>query len=145
MKISRLVQKCSDASESREAFGVRRIPALYWLFNSVILLGAALSWQARGADVPLPFYDPLPTSYGDGVSLGSAASATIWSIGNSVGSNGLTNRSSAALSYPGLASASGLGVVIPPAGSSSRDIGVSLNPGTFGSGNPTLYVSFLLN
>ena len=100
---------------------------------------------AQGADVALPFYDPFPTSYGDGVALGSGASATTWTIGNSVGSNGLTNRSSAALSYPGLAAASGLGVVMPQPGSSGRDMGVSMNPGTFGAGNPTLYISLLLN
>jgi len=103
--------------------------------SAALFLCALAAWTAHGADVALPFYDPFPTSYGDGVALGSGASATSWTIGNSVGSNGLTNRSSAALNYPGLAAASGLGVVMPPPGSS----------GTFGAGNPTLYISFLLN
>jgi len=106
---------------------------------------AASAWQAAQGQITLPFYEAFPTSYGDGTSLGSGASASTWAFGNSVGSNGLTNRSSAALSYPGLATGTGLGVVIPPAGSSGRDQGLSFNSGTFGAGNPTLYVSFLLN
>jgi len=97
------------------------------------------------AQVTLPLYDPIPTSYGDGTALGSGTSATVWSVGNSIGSGGMTNRSFAALSYPGLAASSGLGVVMPLPGSSGRDRGISLNSGTFGAGNPTLYASFLLN
>ncbi len=113
--------------------------------RTLLLAGTALALSQASAQVTLPFYDPFPTSYGDGTALGNGASATTWSIGNSIGSGGLTNRASAALTYSGLAASSGMGVVIPTPGSSSRSKGVQINPGTFSASNPTLYASFLLN
>src|SRR5206468_7454290 len=88
-----------------------------WAICSLALIGR----HAVQAQVNLPFYDPFPDAYGDGTSLGAGATASVWTLGNSVGSNGLTNRSSAARSYPGLATASGVGVAIPPGGSSARN------------------------
>src|ERR1051326_6593490 len=117
---------------------------LFWPI-CILAVSALLVLQRASAQVTLPFYDPFPTTYVDGSALGSGTSASTWSIGNNVGSGGLTNRSFAALSYSGLASSSGLGVVIPLPGSSSRSKGVQLNPGTFSAGNPTVYASFLLN
>src|SRR5436190_22721684 len=148
MKTTRSIQPCPSVYKSsnlmrliqpRFATQLRRLSAV------LAVAAAALISPLASAQVTLPFYDPFPTSYGDGATLGSGASATAWTIGNSPGAGSMTSRSIAALSYPGLASSSGLGVLMPAASGSPRDRGVQINPGTFGSGNPTLYVSFLLN
>src|ERR1051326_6113443 len=134
-------EKLTRSQSSRSSSTLLRQTAITLL----TMVAAALFGLQAPAQVTLPFYDPFPTSYGDGTALGNGASATAWTVGNSPGAGGMTNRTSAALSYPGLASSSGLGVVMPVAGGSPRDRGVQINPGTFGAGNPTLYVSFLLN
>jgi len=150
MKITSPVPLCSKASKNSSLLPLRQ-PRFATSSAAVVAcfltIAAGFCWQAQAADQLLPFYDAFPTTYGDGTALGLSGnpSASVWTTANSVGAGGLTNRSSAALSYPGLATSSGLGVVIPTFGSSSRSKGIQFNPGTFGAGNPTLYASFLLN
>lgn len=106
---------------------------------------AAASPTVRG--VPLPFADGF--NYPEGERLGTTGSSgDTWSVGNSTGSGSATISSSAALTYPGLPSLGGLGVLSSGVPSSNRDRGVLIAPDTSSLANWTdlgsLYVSYLL-
>src|ERR1051325_6474867 len=126
------------ASSTRHSFaGISLV--LFALVGAMLLLVGNAS-----AQVPLPYEEHF--AYTDGSALGgTGGGSTIWTNGNSLGSGGMTNRGSAALSYPGLSASSGVGVLIPAGGGSSRNKGLGFAGGTFGAGNPTVYASFLLN
>ena len=106
---------------------------------------AAASPTVRG--VPLPFADGF--DYPEGERLGTTGSSgDTWSVGNSTGTGSATISSSAALTYPGLPSLGGLGVLSSGVPGSNRDRGVLIGADTNNLANwadlGSLYVSYLL-
>jgi hypothetical protein len=92
----------------------------------------------------LPFYEPFPTTYGEGEQLGAAGSSgVIWDFGNSTSSSCGRIVTVAAQSYPQLTTdtAESKGLTSRPQGSGNKNRGVTLTltPGT------TLYASLLFS
>ncbi len=113
----------------------------------LILLGLSLacglSSRIVQAQALLPFHEPFPDSYPENTLLGAGATASLWSAGSGTGSGSAYVSSSAALTYAGLETGGGRGLV-QPQGGTARNRGVPFTPQTLAATNPTVYASFLL-
>ncbi|MEJ5238671.1 PEP-CTERM sorting domain-containing protein [Limisphaera sp. VF-2] len=110
-------------------------------------LAAAVVACLNGAyAVPLPYADGF--NYAEGERLGGTTSGVNWTAGNSTGTGSATIASGASLTYPGLPSLGGLGVLSTGVPSSNRDRGVVIAPDINSLANwsdlGALYVSYLL-
>lgn len=107
-----------------------------------LLIGTACVLLFQSAHATLLKYDAF--NYTDNEGIGYGSSAANWNVGNSTGTGAWTNRTSAALSYSGLATSSGIGVRVNVSPSSNRDRGTQFSA-TIGPDNPNVYCSFLMN
>ncbi|HMP82392.1 MAG TPA: hypothetical protein PKA41_06750 [Verrucomicrobiota bacterium] len=108
---------------------------------SIIAAACGCFLQDLHAQQTLPFYEPF--NYTDGTALGgTGGGSAVWTVGNGVGAGGATNRTGAALSYSGLAESSGIG--LQSSTGTSRNRGVVFTQQVLGAGNPSVYVSFLI-
>lgn len=96
--------------------------------------------------VPLPYADGF--DYPEGERLGGTASGVNWTAGNSTGTGSATISSGASLTYAGLPSLGGLGVLSTGIPSSNRDRGIAIATDLASLANwsdlGSLYVSYLL-
>ncbi|MCX8091938.1 MAG: hypothetical protein N3I86_13565, partial [Verrucomicrobiae bacterium] len=78
----------------------------------------SIGWgRVATAQVSLPFHEPFPLTYTNGALLGSATGGgAIWTGGNSVGTGSAIIANVAALSYSGLATGGGTGLLQPGPG-----------------------------
>lgn len=112
---------------------------------SLLTFGILLVQHAH-ATVTLPFYEPFPTSYGNGTLLRAGNTAAVWDTGNTSTSLGAIVTNAAALGFSGLAVSNGsYGLQISGTPGSSRNAGAAFTPQTLTNSNPTLYASFVLN
>ncbi|MDW8310464.1 MAG: hypothetical protein RMK20_13905, partial [Verrucomicrobiales bacterium] len=115
------------------------------LARGLLLPGAGLAlalWTpVAHALVTLPFHEPFPDSYPEGTLLGAGATASVWDSGQGTGGGSAHVSSAAALSYSGLATGGGRGLV-QPQGGTARNRGASFTPQTASAG--AVYASFLL-
>lgn len=112
-------------------------------FSVLVSLVCGLWAGGVNAQSSLPFHEPFPDSYPDGTQLGAGVTATIWNVGQGAGSGSATVSSAAALSYSGLATGGGRGL-LQPQGGTARNRGAAFTPQSLGAGNATVYASFLL-
>jgi len=123
------------------AFSLNRLlPVAFGLCVGVAL---GLCGSTARALSTLPFHEPFPDSYSEGTLLGAGATASIWDSGQGTGSGSAWISGAAALSYSGLATGGGRGL-LQPQGGTARNRGASFTVQTLGGGNPTVYASFLL-
>ena len=112
----------------------------------VLSLGLAfLAVHTAVAVSSLPFYEPFPSSYGNGTLMGAGATAAVWDFGNSGTSLGAIVTNNAALTRVGLVGSNSYGLLITGTPSATRNRAASFTAQTFGAGNPVLYASFLVN
>jgi hypothetical protein len=109
-------------------------------------IGLALGTRTASG-VPLPFSDGF--DYPEGERLGtSGSSGNIWTVGNSTSTGSATVDSSAALTFAGLPSLGGKGLLSQGIPTSNRDRGVVIAPDANSLANwadlGSLYVSYLL-
>jgi pectate lyase len=94
----------------------------------------------------LPFYEPFPSSY-SGV-IGTGASASIWSIGNTGSTGGAVvfNFGDGELTYPNLFNpySDSQSLYIYDTPPSNRNKGAPFTPQVLSSSNRTVYASFLM-
>ncbi|MCS7089857.1 MAG: hypothetical protein RMN51_00895 [Verrucomicrobiota bacterium] len=106
----------------------------------------ALSVSTHVPAVPLPYADGF--DYALGERLGGTTSSNNWSAGNSTGTGSPIITNSAALTYPGLPSLGGHGVLSSGIPTSNRDRGVVVAPDVnsllYFSNVTSLYISYLL-
>ena len=111
-----------------------------------VLAAALLAGAVHTPAVPLPYADGF--DYPEGERLGGTASGANWTVGNSTGTGSPVITNTAALTYPGLPSLGGLGLLSSGVPSSNRDRGVVIAPDASSITNwadlGTLYVSYLL-
>jgi hypothetical protein len=133
------------------SFGGSRSAHLTTLFTTAAL------WLAGVAHVSATslLYEPFPTSYGNGSTIGSSASVSVWSGGNGTSAAGnaiwVSTNQVPTLTYSGLAKTTGSGgdyaaynltTTLP---SSNKDRTAPLSTAQTLTAGQKIYCSFLIN
>jgi autotransporter-associated beta strand protein len=114
-------------------------------FGKLLLLTLSLLFMQSAKAATLPFYDGF--AYTDNTGLGTVGSGSeaVWTIGNSASATSPFITSAASLSYPGLPTTTGLGILLDHPGGSSKERGVDTISFPMTGAGETLYASFLIN
>ncbi|MFO1487894.1 MAG: autotransporter-associated beta strand repeat-containing protein [Verrucomicrobiota bacterium] len=113
------------------------------LFAFCLLLGLTVPWAQ--AQFSFPVYEGF--AYSSGERIGTAGnSITNWTIGNSAGTGSAVTTNTPTLSFPGMPAPTGnILWYSPTTPSSGRNRAAVFTTQTLSAGNPTVYMSFLLN
>lgn len=120
-------------------------PKKIWYQIMALLVVSFLATPWAKAQIALPWYEAF--DYGSNERIGTTSlSATNWTIGNSAGTGSAVVTNNSTISFPGLPTPTGNVLWFSPTTpNSGRNRAAVFATQTLSVGNPTVYLSFLLN